>query len=513
MPSLLTKNFKVLLARQVYNLLDLAANSYLPTGKKSYLYAFIGKALPWNSGTEVPPTPSDADSDINVNFRFGILAKRLSFADASLVIPRIDWQANTVYNTYASNTNFYVLNSKDQVFKCLNNNGGANSVNQPELTLSTTSLEEPYLQTSDGYKWKYMYTLTSVQKQKFFSEDWMPVVTNKFVRAAAQPGSIDIVTVTNPGNNYVSGSEQSIITVTGDGTGAVLKANVSSLSIPLSGTANISNTTVVVTGTSTNFTSQIGVGNVVTFGSQSKLVVAVDSATSLNVNSVFTTVQSGVSISKTGGQVVDIVIQDRGQSYTYANLTFQDVTGGIGSGAAATVSIAPHDGHGYDAVSELSANTLMFNVEFNADESDTLPVDNDFRQVVLLHNPYTYGTTTLATSDKYTLYTKITVSPGIGDFNNDEIVYQGASLAESTFEGSVISFDDVENELYLNNLRGTVTVNESLFGANSGAIRVVNSVTNPTLDLYSGKVLYINNRLPIMRDASQKERIRFILSF
>lgn len=513
MPSLLTKNFKVLLARQVYNLLDLAANSYLPTGRKSYLYAFIGKALPWNAGTEVPPTPSDVDGAINENFRYGILAKRLSFADASLVIPRIDWEENTVYNTYTSNTNFYVLNSKDQVFKCLSNNGGANSTNQPELTLSTTSLEEPYLQTSDGYKWKYMYTLTSVQKQKFFSDEWMPVVTNKFVSAAAQPGSIDIVTITNSGNNYVSGTLQDIITVTGDGTGAVLKANVSALSIPLTGTANISNTTTVVVGTGTSFTTEMSVGQVITFGTEPKLVVSIPSATTLNVNSIFTLTQTGVNISKTGGQVTDIIIQERGESYTYANLSFQDVTGGTGSGAAATVSIAPHDGHGYDAVSELSANTLMFNVEFDGDEADTLPVDNDFRQVVLLHNPYTYGTSTLATLDNYTLYTKIAVSPGLGDFNNDEFVYQGESLAAATFQGSVISFDDVENEIYLNNLSGSIAVNESLIGSNSGAIRVVNSITNPTLDLYSGKVLYINNRLPITRDASQKERIRFILSF
>lgn len=513
MPSLLTKNFKVLLARQVYNLLDLAANSYLPTGRKSYMFAFIGKALPWNNGTEVPPTPSDADNAINENFRYGILAKRLSYADASLVVPRIDWEANTVYNTYLSNTNFYVLNSKDQVFKCLSNNAGANSTSQPELTLSTTSLEEPYLQTSDGYKWKYMYTLTSVQKQKFFSEEWMPVVTNKFVSAAAQPGSIDIVTITNSGNNYVSGSLQDIITVTGDGTGAVLKANVSALSIPLTGAANVSNTTVVVTGNNSLFSSEITVGQIINFGSESKLVVKIDSATSLNVNSVFSATQSNVSISKTGGQVTDIIIQERGESYTYANLSFQDVTGGTGSGASATVSIAPHDGHGYDAVSELSANTIMFNVEFDRDENNTIPVDNDFRQVVLLHNPYNYGTTTLATSNNYTLYTKIAVSPGIGDFNNDEFVYQGDSLETSSFRGAVISFDDVGNELYLNNIRGTVNINESLFGANSGAIRVVNSTTNPTLDLYSGKVLYINNRLPITRDATQKERIRFILSF
>lgn len=513
MPSLLTKNFKVLLAKQLYNLLDISANSYLPEERKSYLYAFIGKVLPWNSGTETAPTPSDADDQININFRFGILAKQLSYSDASLVVPRIDWESNTVYNTYFANTNFYVINSKDQVFKCLFNNDGTASTEEPELTLSTASLEEPYLITSDGYKWKYMYTITSVQKQKFFSEDWMPVVTNKFVKASAVPGSIDIVTATNPGNNYISGTLQDIITITGDGTGAILKANVTSSSIPLTGNVNVSNTTVVVQGNSTDFINEISVGDVINFGIEKKLIVSVGSATSLNVNSVFSTAQSAVNISRTGGRVVDIIIQERGQNYTYANLSFQDVTGGLGSAAAAEVSISPYSGHGFDAVSELNAKTLMFNVEYDRDETNTIPTDNDFRQVVLLQNPKLYNTTTLATSNKYTLYTRVSVSPGIGDFNNDEYVYQGDSFETSTFSAVIISFDDVANYLYLNNIRGTLNINQSVLGLQSGSIRVVNSYENPEIDLYSGKVLYIDNRLPISRDSAQKERIRFILSF
>ena len=513
MPSLLTKNFRTLFVKQIYNLLDISANSYLPTSRQSYLYAFIGKALPWNSGTESPAVPSQTDEAINAIYRFGILAKRLTNDNASLIVPRIDWESNTVFNNYQANSNFYVLTSKDQVFKCLFNNNNQASTDEPEITLSSTSLEEPYLQTADGYKWKYLYTLTSVQKQKFLNEEWMPVVTNKFVSASAKPGSIDIVTITNLGNNYVSGALQDIITVNGDGTGAVLKANVSALSIPLTGTANISNVTVVVTGNSTIFTTQIGVGNVVTFGTESKLVVAVDSATSLNVNSVFSSAQTGVNISKTGGEVVDIVIQDRGENYTFANLAFNDVTGGIGNSAAAVVSIAPYDGHGFDAVSELSCNAIMFNVEYDRDESNTLPVGNDFRQVVLLQNPKPYNSSQLATSDKYTLYTRISVSPGIGDFSVDEIIYQGESFETSSFTAEVISFDDVANYLYVNNVKGTLSTNQSVIGQQSGSIRVVNSITNPTLDLYSGKVLFIDNRLPVTRDASQKERIRFILSF
>jgi len=441
MSSLITKNLKVLLAKQFYNLLDLTANSYLPTSRRSYMYAFIGKQLPWNAGTEVPVTPTETDAVMNDYYRYGILAKQLSYTNASLVVDRNNWIANTKYNTYEANTNFYVLNSKDQVFKCLANNSSANSTSEPALSLSTTSLEEPYVLTADGYKWKYLYTVSSVQKQRFLTDDWMPVVNNKFVTAAAVGGGLDIVTITNSGNNYTNGATQSIISIDGDGTGAVLKANV------------------------------------------------------------------------TGGRVVDVIIQDRGMQYTYADLTFTDVTGGVGNNATALVSIAPHDGHGYDPVYELSASNLMFNVEFDQDESGILPTDNDFRQVVLLHNPYLHETTNPATGGAYTLYTRITTSPGVGDFGVDEVVYQGATYADSTFTADVISFDTVENHLYVNNVRGTLSVNSAIKGRDTGAIRVVNAIQNPTLDLYSGKILYITSKTPITRDDAQTERIRFILSF
>ena len=442
MSALLTKNFKILMAKRVYDLLDLTANSYLPDSAKSYIYVTIGKPLPWNSGIEVPPTPKEDDESINEYYRRGIYAKQLSLENASLVVPRINWVANTIYSTYLSTENFYVLNKSDQVFKCLSNvaTNTASTV-EPTLTLSTTSLEEPYILTSDGYKWKYMNTLTSQQKQKFLSDDWMPITYNKFVRAAAVGGSIDVVTINNSGNNYTNGTVQSIITVTGDGTGAILKANVA------------------------------------------------------------------------GGHVQDIIIQNRGSNYTYANVAFTDVSGGIGSDASATISIAPHDGHGYDPEYELGASTIIFNVEFTGDESGKLPTENDFREITLLQNPFNQGTTKLATDTFYTMYTRIKTSPGVGDYNNDEIVFQGTTFADATFSAEVVSFDEIQNYLYLNNIHGTLQNNQAIKGLSSGSIRVVNSIVQPTLDLFSGKILYIADKLPISRDPSQTERIRFIMSF
>ena len=445
MSSIITTNFSTLIAQQFINLLDVNANSYLPVSRRSYVFATIGKQTPWNLA-DTPPTPGQSTRDLISYHDRSVVAKRISLENVSFVIRRYNWTSGTIYSRYGCTvcpigTPFYVLNSKGQVFKCLDNNNNSVSTDEPQLFLSATSLEEPFFITSDGYKWKYLYTLSSDQKQKFLNNDWMPVVYNRFVRAAAINRSIDIVKVTNSGNNYVDGSNQNIITIEGDGKNAILKANV--------------------------------------------------------VN----------------GQVVDIVIQNRGQNYSKANLFFTDVTGGIGLGASADVVLSPQNGHGYDPVEELYANTVMFNVDFDGSENGIFPSENEFREVTLLYNPYVQGTNTLASSNLYTFYSKLLVSPGVGDYNNDEIVFQGENLNDSTFSGEVISFDEGTNILYLNNLTGTFSTNQPLKGFSSGSIRIGINLTLPTLSLYSGKTLFVADKVPVIRDPDQTDRIRFILSF
>jgi hypothetical protein len=445
MSSIITTNFSTLIGKQFINLLDVAANSYLPFDRRSYIFVTIGKQTPWNE-TETPPIPDQSTRDLISYYDKAIVAKRISLDSVSYVVTRHNWVPGVVYSRYGCSfcpigTPYYILNSKDQVFKCLDNNNNSPSTDEPELVLSATSLEEPFFLTSDGYKWKYLYTVSPDLKQKFLTDEWMPVTVNRFVRASAINRSIDIVRITNSGNNYVDGPTQPIITVQGDGRNAILRANV------------------------------------------------VD------------------------GQVTNIVIQNRGQDYTRANLIFTDIEGGIGLGASANVVLSPQNGHGFDPIEELYANTVMFNVDFEDSENGLFPPENEFREVTLVQNPFVYNTRTLASGDFYRLYSQIFVSPGIGDFNNDEIIIQGDSLENSSFSAEVISFDSNRNIINVNNLNGSFTPNLPIKGLTSGAIRVALNRLPPTLELYSGKVLFIANKVPVVRDPDQTDRIRFILSF
>ena len=92
---------------------------------------------------------------------------------------------------------FYVRNNMDQVFKCLFNNDGGLSSIMPEIALDGQLPENPYIETSDNYKWKYLYTIPSGLKNKFFTDKYMPVLRESIVYDNAVGGSIDIIKINN----------------------------------------------------------------------------------------------------------------------------------------------------------------------------------------------------------------------------------------------------------------------------------------------------------------------------
>lgn len=70
--------------------------------------------------------------------------------------------------------------------------------------------------------------------------------------------------------------------------------------VTLTGTANVSSSSVVVTGNNTLFTRELLIGDEMTFGSESKRVIAINSDTSLNVDSVFSSTTNEVDVIKSG---------------------------------------------------------------------------------------------------------------------------------------------------------------------------------------------------------------------
>ena len=68
---------------------------------------------------------------------------------------------------------------------------------------------------------------------------------------------------------------------------------------------------------------------------------------------------------------------------------------------------------------------------------------------------------------------------GSGTFTDDEVIYQGASLAAATFEGTVVSWNTVTRTLRLNDTSGSLAA-VATTGVISGAVWSLSSTTDST---------------------------------
>lgn len=101
---------------------------------------------------------------------------------------------------------FYVVTDDYNVYKCLDNNNGAYSRNKP----TGTQLEP--IKTLDGYIWKFMYNIPINLRNKFYTDEYIPVVsalTNHFY----SNGTIDNIFITSKGRDYST----ALVSITGDG--------------------------------------------------------------------------------------------------------------------------------------------------------------------------------------------------------------------------------------------------------------------------------------------------------
>ena len=227
------------------------------------LYCFLSGIKPWADETN-PPDIIYSDFFKKTLHKNIFILKQITPFDLSAVIERIDWVTGTIYSRYNDLVDmfeldaynklvrkFYVRNSYDQIFKCIWN--GESIVN----TLGVLSTVEPkilpgnnltdIIDTGDGYKWKYLYTIDPTQKFKFFDQSWIPLSIQSYKTDISGSsigfGTLDSINVINSGNNYVTdltGGTTTSITITGDGVGAtaigIVESNkLSKISILTSG--------------------------------------------------------------------------------------------------------------------------------------------------------------------------------------------------------------------------------------------------------------------------------------
>jgi len=225
------------------------------------------------------------------------------------------------------------------------------------------------------------------------------------------------------------------------------------------------------------------------------------SAPAVTINGDGTGATANCTIS--AGSVTSVTITNPGSGYTFATATFA-------SGAATAVPIiSPKGGHGANAVEELGGKYIMLNVRLDGNESNTLSTANEFRQVGIVRDPYTYGTSNRAVATSYRQTYKYTLT-GVssGPFLLDETITSGSNTA------TVVEWDNTNGILYLNQpLNKNFANGASVSGGTSGASGTISVIENPGLQPYSGDIIYVENRVPISRASDQIEDVKLIIQF
>ena len=429
------------------------ANRFLDTVGSDSVYFFICRTQPWANSDTTIVTPVDSENDQVLAQQKMIAMKLIAASDTSHAVTRYNWTSGTTYAEYddqdsaLTTKQFYVLTDDFNVYKCLKAGSGA-SVVKPTGTAYTVNAEE-----SDGYIWKYMYTLSGTTTDKFLTNTFMPVQTLSSddgslqwdVQANAVDGAIYRIKVTNGGSGYTSAPT---VTITGDGTGAAATATISG-------------------------------------GEVTEITINTD------VNGLF--------------------VGDEGSGYKQANVT---ITGGGGSNATARAVISPVGGHGVDAVTELGGFFSMLNIQLDGEDgAGDFPIDNEYRQLGMVLNPYDYGTTSVSTATTRIAQQSLTWTGSIsGSINVDDTITGSSSGAVAYVD----SIDASNNTIRFHQESATgytdFTPTETITASSGGSVSVT-AVNDPEVDKFTGEVLYIENRSAVNRATDQIEDVKLVLEF
>jgi hypothetical protein len=421
------------------------------------LYCFLSRVLPWDNDT-LPPAPTQDTKYSNQTFKNIFFVKKINTNDISPVIERINWTTATVYDYYQDDINMFTLDPNGTIIKHFYVKNRFDQIFKCLWNNSgATSTVEPYFEPGT-FNANQIFQGADNYKWKY-----MYTITSgnklKFMDDAWMPVPIK-TTLSNPVSSAAGIGDIEVINVTNSGT------NYDSTNALIS---------VVITGDGT--------------GASGAVVLS-------------------------GNTISDITIANTGSNYTYANVSIVSTQG---TGATATAYVSPIGGHGYNSATELGARHAMLTCTFAKDESGNLPTDIDFRQLGVILNPSAYFGTTVgpANASIYKTTTDFIVSQGFGAFTPDEVVYQSSTglLVNSTFSATVLSFDSTTNTLKLINTLGTANNSGIIYGNSTGTTRVVLQQQTPTFILYSGNIIYIENREPTQRNSDGSEQFKLVLGY
>ena len=485
MPAIITSKFRRNNAQAFQTSFGSSGNKYyLGIGKPS---AFGTKTRPdgrtENLGTDSTPiTPADSVQQEYDTFDDLLAVKRITSSDVSFASPRINWTSGTVYDYYrhdygnritggtsiqsansgATNlydANFYVMNSNFQVYKCLDNN------NNGQSTIEPTGENTLILETSDNYKWKYMYTLSASAQANFLSTDFMGVSSNSNVTNAAVDGAVNIVKIKTPGTGGTNGTYTNI-PMRGDGSNGQVSITIASGSV----------TAVSVTNAGTGYSyANIRVSDINVAGGGSLTGAELDCI-----------------IEPKGGHGFD-PFEELGAFFVILNTSFEGAET-ANSGDFTTTNDFRRVALIRDPKSAGSAATVTTLRATRAVRFSGTPGSFQVDEKITQTNTGAVGKVVqFDSANKILFYTQTRYNDEGVDANGNKILFSGTDVITGATSSATGTPTGV-----------TETINN---------VSLVSGHSLPEIDEDSGDVMYIENRAPVARSVDQTENVKLIIEF
>jgi len=323
-----------------------------------------------------------------------------------------------------------------------------------------------------------------------FSASFQSSQTNAKLIPLLENGQLVGVQVDDPGVGYSSAT----ITATGDGTGCKLSPDISIGNI---NTLQANNELLTVPGTINNIQIISGGYN---YGVATVNIVGDGTGATATATTV-------------GGVISKITITNQGSNYTYADVVITANTGA--QGATARAIISPAAGHGKDAFDELYSKTLMFYSNVSRDKNQGFDVANDYRQVGIIKNPRYYNTTNRFADPLGSGCFTISGTYLTTNFKRDMVLTIPRTVDGNSEQKRyiIIATNDTGTSLLVSSLDGdTPQVGDQMTNINNQFVSVA-AVGNPTLDKYSGDMLFIDNKAGFTPSADETVTLRTIITF
>ena len=301
-------------------------------------------------------------------------------------------------------------------------------------------------------------------------------------------GQITGVTIENSGIGYSTAT----IAVSGTGTGAVLTpdlnvGNIASLQ---------ANNEILTTAGTINAVKLIS-------GGYGYGVATVD------IQGDGTGATATATINTATGRLTKINITNPGSGYTFANI----VITGNGKAARARAIMAPFGGHGKNAPDELFSRTLMFYSNVSNDLNQGLEVNNDYRQLGIIKNPRAYGANTrfqgVLGSGCFLVQGAINTTY----FPKDTNLEVARVISGTTFYRRYRVVSSTSTAALLQSLDNDVPLINDIFENDAAQTFTASSVSNPTVDKYSGQLMFIDNKAGFTPSDEETVTLRTIIRF